>query len=59
MTLIPCADNCIYQQDGFCRMETPSIVTNIETNTAKNGCIHKIEPNKLNNTANLNIEQRP
>lgn len=42
MTLIPCADNCIYQQDGFCRMETPSIVTG----SVDNGCIHKIEPNK-------------
>ncbi len=55
MTLIPCADNCIYQQDGFCRMETPSIVTNISNNSPNNNCIHKIEPD--NNKVTPNIEQ--
>lgn len=25
--LIPCSDNCIYQTDGYCSLEKPSIIT--------------------------------
>ena len=38
MAIIPCCDNCIYQIDGYCRLEIPSIITNNE----KGECVHKI-----------------
>ena len=28
MSLIPCDDHCIYQKDGYCTLETPTVVTN-------------------------------
>lgn len=28
MSLIPCDDQCIYQKDGYCTLETPTVVTN-------------------------------
>lgn len=42
MAIIPCCDNCIYQIDGYCRLEIPSIITNDE----KGECVHKICPNE-------------
>ena len=38
MSLIPCGDDCIYQKDGYCRLEVPSILTN-----HKGGCVHYIK----------------
>ena len=37
MSLIPCDDQCIYQKDGYCILETPTVVTN-----HSGGCIHCI-----------------
>lgn len=39
MSLIPCDDQCIYQKDGYCTLETPTVVTN-----HSGGCIHCIRP---------------
>lgn len=39
MYLIPCSDNCIYQKDGRCTLETPSSVTNI----SEGKCVHFID----------------
>lgn len=39
MSLIPCSDDCVYQSDGYCLLETPAVVTNHE----KNGCVHYIQ----------------
>lgn len=39
MSLIPCDDHCIYQKDGYCTLETPTVVTN-----HSGGCIHCIRP---------------
>lgn len=43
MTLITCNCNCIHQHDGYCRLETPSAVTNSNT---KKGCVHFVKPDK-------------
>ncbi|MDD6490299.1 MAG: hypothetical protein PUG48_10940 [Clostridia bacterium] len=47
MTLIPCDENCIYQSDGYCQLETISIVTDC----TQSGCVHKItvstQPQKI------------
>ncbi len=39
MALIPCSDNCIYQEDGYCRLDVYPIITN----NANDSCAHKIE----------------
>ena len=39
MSLIPCDDQCIYQKDGYCTLEAPTVVTN-----HSGGCIHCIRP---------------
>lgn len=41
MSLIPCSDNCIYQEDGYCRLDISSIITNNDVGS----CVHKIERN--------------
>jgi len=39
LSIIPCAEDCVYQKDGYCCLEMPTLVTN---NTGK-GCVHKLE----------------
>lgn len=39
MSLIPCDDDCVYQKDGYCQLDTPAAVTN---HTEK-GCVHYIK----------------
>ena len=39
MNLIQCDEDCIYQCEGYCTLETPAVITN---NTGK-GCVHKIK----------------
>ncbi len=39
MALIPCSDNCIYQEDGYCHLDVYPIITN----NASDSCAHKIE----------------
>lgn len=46
MTLIPCDENCIYQQDGYCQLETFSIITDC----SQDGCIHKISSENISST---------
>ncbi len=38
-SMIPCSSDCIYQVDGYCTLETPTIVTNI----SNHGCVHRIQ----------------
>lgn len=40
MSLITCDNDCIYQKDGYCMLETPSVVNNKSLN--KN-CVHYIK----------------
>ena len=37
MSLIRCDDDCLYQIDGYCNLETPTVITN-----HSGGCIHYI-----------------
>ena len=41
-SMIPCSSDCIYQVDGYCTLETPTIVTNI----TNHGCVHRIQVQK-------------
>ncbi|MCI9273490.1 MAG: hypothetical protein HFE39_05980 [Clostridiales bacterium] len=41
MSLIPCDDDCIYQIDGYCKLETPTIITN-----HLGGCVHYVKAAK-------------
>lgn len=66
MAIIPCGDNCIYQIDGYCHLELPSVVTN----NTMGSCVYRVCPDEsLNsgadciksftnstNTNNLNIQ---
>ncbi len=38
MSMIPCAEDCIYQKDGYCALDIPPLVTNSDFD----GCVHKI-----------------
>ncbi len=37
-SIIQCAEDCIYQKDGYCSLEIPSAITNY----TGNGCVHCI-----------------
>jgi hydroxymethylpyrimidine/phosphomethylpyrimidine kinase len=39
MSIIQCDEDCVYQQDGYCGLETPTVITN---NTGK-GCVYSIK----------------
>ena len=43
MPLIPCKLDCIYHEDGYCRLGTAAIVSS----TADSGCIHRIKKNAV------------
>lgn len=38
MSLIPCDDDCVYQCDGYCKLEAPTIITN-----HLGGCVHYVK----------------
>lgn len=42
MSLIICDDDCVYQKDGFCILETPTVINNNSNRT----CVHYIKLNK-------------
>ena len=37
MNMIACSENCIYQKDGYCELETPAAISN---NIKDIGCAH-------------------
>jgi hypothetical protein len=39
MNLIPCSEDCLYQVDGCCTLETPAQVTGNLTH----GCVHYVD----------------
>lgn len=38
MNIIQCAEDCVYQRDGYCSLDMPSAITNY----TGNGCVHCI-----------------
>ena len=52
MYLIPCNDNCIYQKDGCCFLEFPSVVTN--SNAGE--CMYYVKDNGKNILIDKNIK---
>ncbi len=53
MGLIQCAENCKYQQDGYCNLETCSNINSLE-----NDCPHYI-PSSLDNSKRLSEGTNP
>lgn len=39
MNIIQCDEDCIYQREGYCSLEIPTMVTN---HTGQ-GCVHRIQ----------------
>lgn len=39
MSFIPCDEHCIYQEEGYCMLDTPALVTDQSTSR----CVHFIE----------------
>lgn len=39
MNLIQCDEDCVYQQEGYCLLETPAVITNY----TGQGCVHRIQ----------------
>ncbi len=39
MSLIQCDDDCIYQKDGYCQLDAPTVITN---HTGL-GCVHYVK----------------
>lgn len=39
MSIIQCDEDCIYQREGYCSLETPTVITN---NSGK-GCVYSIK----------------
>lgn len=54
MTLITCDCDCVYQQEGYCRLETPSVITN----STDKGCAHYIEVGKKEANTQAKLEQK-
>lgn len=42
MTLIPCMEDCVYQQDGYCTLDAAAAVTNC----SQCSCVHKVKPSE-------------
>lgn len=39
MNIIQCDEDCIYQREGYCSLEVPTVVTN----DTGQGCVHRIQ----------------
>ncbi|MDQ5983640.1 MAG: hypothetical protein RUMPE_00664 [Eubacteriales bacterium SKADARSKE-1] len=55
MSLIPCDDDCLYQKEGYCMLEVPSIITN----HTKKGCAHYIKLENNTNEKQYSIDKEP
>ncbi len=55
--MIPCDSDCIYQKDGYCILEIPTIITDL----VQNGCVHRIQAQTHNKPLYLEqfISQSP
>lgn len=57
MSLITCDNNCVYQHDGYCTLNTPAVVTEYNENS---NCIHFIKrESKLKSNLSYSIESFP
>lgn len=52
MSLIPCGDDCVYQVDGYCTLEAPTVITN-----HTGGCVHFL-PKSVPNQASAHPTDR-
>ncbi len=55
MCLIPCSCDCVYQEDGYCTLKTPTSVTN----DINEGCIHYLKKNNNEASSNHKEPQKP
>ena len=54
MCLIPCDSDCAYQEDGYCTLNAPALITN-DTNK---GCVHYIKFNSSKKEINCSKPQK-
>ena len=56
MNLIPCKDNCIYQVDRYCTLNSPTVITN-----HLGGCVHyiKAETTPKNSSEGQGVKSLP
>lgn len=40
VSMIPCSLDCVYQKDGYCQLEIPTVITDL---VVQNGCVHRIQ----------------
>lgn len=52
MSLIPCDEKCVYQTEGYCRLETPAVIANF----SGLGCAYMI-PKTDKKRKELNLKQ--
>lgn len=45
MSLIACDDDCVYQKDGYCILETPTVISN----NLNKSCVHYIKLSQNHN----------
>lgn len=57
MNIIQCDEDCIYQREGYCSLEVPTVVTN----DTGQGCVHRIQASarKRSNPRRTVNEQQP
>jgi hypothetical protein len=59
MNLIQCNCSCIYQDEGYCKLEKAAEITNQSSNY-DNGCLHFVEKkNKYNGSSNSEQPNMP
>lgn len=54
MSLITCDNDCVYQKDGYCVLETPTVVN---TQTSEQNCVHYIKFQKQKNISTNNFNR--
>jgi hypothetical protein len=58
MNLIQCNCRCIYQDEGYCKLEKAAEITN-QAENYNNGCLHFIKKNINNGKPNLEQPHMP
>lgn len=55
MSLIPCDEDCLYQREGYCILDTPTVITN----HTGHGCVHYIKGVEIPRPNNAFIQPMP
>jgi hypothetical protein len=57
LSIIQCDVDCVYQNDGYCTLETPSAITNF----TGDGCVHciKVTPRSQDDVSQSRSQMPP